>query len=138
MNTKKIVLATGVFDIIHPGHIYYLNEAKKLGDRLVVIIAHDQTVEKRKGKAPLLTQQDRKLILENLKMVDEVVLGQETNFIQTAIDIAPNVIVLGWDQKVDEESIKKEFEKVGLKVEFQRVPRFQEYSSGRIKEKITL
>lgn len=132
----KVVLATGVFDIIHPGHIFYLNESKKFGHKLFVIVANDINVLKKKGKAPAFNHFDRKTVLENLKMVDKVIIGSENDFIGTAAKLRPDVISFGWDQKFDEKKLAEEFLKHGLTVQFVRVGRFQEYSSTKVRSKI--
>ena len=71
----KIVLAGGVFDIIHPGHIHTLNAAKDLGDVLVVVIATDKTAIKMKKRSPLHSQESRYELVSCLSMVDVVIIG---------------------------------------------------------------
>jgi len=133
---QTIVLATGVFDILHPGHIHYLRESRKLGDKLCVIVANDKTVLKNKGKMPVFTQEERKFILENLRIVDRVVIGRETNFLETAIELSPNIITLGWDQKIKEDALSEQFNQLNYSVHIHRIARFKEYSSGTIKAAI--
>ena len=67
---SKIVLAGGVFDIIHPGHIHTLNDAKKLGDILVVVVATDKTAVKMKKREPLHSAELRQELVSSLSMVD--------------------------------------------------------------------
>ena len=75
---KKIVFTNGCFDILHRGHIVYLNEAKSLGDILIVGLNSDTSVKKLKGESrPINIQEDRKFLLENLKAVDHVVIFQK-------------------------------------------------------------
>ena len=97
MNSKKVVLAGGVFDIIHPGHIHTLNAAKALGDVLVVAIATDRTAEKMKKRPPLHNQELRRELVNCLTMVDRAVVGHENDIFETVKEIKPDIIVLGYD-----------------------------------------
>ena len=82
MEKKKIVLAGGVFDIIHPGHIHTLNAAKALGDVLVVAIATDKTAQKMKKRPPLHNQELRRELVSYLSMVDRAVIGHEDDILK--------------------------------------------------------
>lgn len=117
------VMATGVFDILHPGHILFLREARKLGDELVVVVARDTTAQKFKHK-PIMSEEDRKFMVGALKPVDKAVLGHEGNIYRIVEEIKPDIIVLGYDQRFKEEDIKKECERRGLKVKVVRLPKF--------------
>ncbi len=123
MAKKKVVVASGVFDILHPGHIRYLEEAKKLGDELVVIVATDKTAEKFKHR-PIMNQEIRRKMVEALKPVDRAVIGHEDDMFKTIEEIKPDIIALGYDQKFDENRIKEECRKRGLEVEVVRLPKF--------------
>jgi len=83
LSSKKIVLAGGVFDIIHPGHIHTLNAAKALGDVLVVAIATDKTAKKMKKRQPLHSQELRHELVSSLSMVDVAVIGNEDDIFET-------------------------------------------------------
>ncbi len=73
---KKIrVLVGGVFDILHVGHIHFLKQAKELGDELVVIVAHDETVRMQKRREPINPAEDRAELLRAIRYVDEVYIG---------------------------------------------------------------
>lgn len=120
---KKVVVATGVFDILHPGHVRYLEEAKKLGDELVVIVATDKTAEKLKHR-PIMNQEIRRKMVESLKPVDRAVIGHEDDMFRIIEEIRPAVIALGYDQKFDEDWIRRECYKRGLEVEVVRIPKF--------------
>ena len=98
------VLASGVFDIIHPGHVHYLEQARALGDELYVIVASDATAEKK--RKPVLDQAARMAVVSALRVVDVVVPGGNGDFIETAESIQPDVIALGWDQKFDEAELE--------------------------------
>ena len=79
LSSKKIVLAGGVFDIIHPGHIHTLTAAKALGDVLVVAIATDKTAQKMKKMTPLHNQELRRELVDCLSMVDVAIIGHEND-----------------------------------------------------------
>ncbi len=115
----KKVVATGTFDIIHPGHIKFLEEAKKLGDYLIVIVARERNV-KHKPK-PIMPEEHRRRVVEALKPVDEAILGGEGDIFKTIERIKPDVIALGYDQHFNEEWLKEELEKRGIKAEVVRI-----------------
>ena len=80
MTNTVIVLASGVFDLVHYGHVRFIEEAKKIGgegSRLVVIVARDKTVQKLKGRKPIISEDQRRAVIESLKPVDEAILGYE-------------------------------------------------------------
>ena len=85
--SKKIVLAGGVFDIIHPGHIHTLNAAKALGDVLVVAIATDKTALKMKKRPPLHNQELRRELVSCLTMVDMAIIGHEEDIFETVNEV---------------------------------------------------
>ncbi len=121
MNSKKVVLAGGVFDIIHPGHIHTLNAAKALGDILVVAIATDKTAKKMKKRPPLHDQELRCELVSCLSMVDKAVVGHEDDIFQTVKEIKPNIIVLGYDQTHQEKFISDGCKRINLNVEIVRL-----------------
>lgn len=117
------VMASGVFDIIHPGHIFYLQSAKALGDELVVVIASDRTVEMRKRR-PIMCQEDRAKVVGALKPVDKVVIGKDTGDVfDTVMEIEPDIIALGFDQGFDEKDLERDAMNHGLKIRVVRLPR---------------
>ena len=140
---KKVVLASGVFDLLHLGHVRFLEEAKRAGGenaKLVVIIARDSTVEKSKGRKPIMSEDQRRALVESLKVVDEAVLGYENLEIGEVIgEIKPDVIALGYDQADVERDVKTYVAKNKLPVEVVRIGKFAENaldSSSKIKQKI--
>ena len=140
---KKIVLASGAFDLIHYGHIRFLEEAKKAGGRdayLVVVIARDKTVEKLKGKRPVISEDQRRAVVESLKPVDEAVLGYEDlSMADTIRKLKPDIIAVGYDQKGIEEETRRVIEAEKFDVRVVRVGRFGSAdldSSSKIKRKI--
>ncbi len=140
---RKVVLASGVFDLIHLGHVKFLEEAKKAGGkgaRLIVIIARDSTVEETKGRKPIMPENQRRALVESLKVVDEAVLGLQDFDIGSVIEkVKPNVIAVGYDQEEMEQRVKNYVEKNHLKVKVVRVGRLEADeldSSSKIRQKI--
>ena len=121
MEKKKIILAGGVFDIIHPGHIHTLNAAKALGDVLVVAIATDKTAQKMKKRPPLHNQELRRELVSYLSMVDRAVIGHEDDIFETVKEIKPNIIVLGYDQVHQEKFIDDGCKRINLNIEIVRL-----------------
>jgi rfaE bifunctional protein nucleotidyltransferase chain/domain len=130
----RVVLIGGVFDIIHPGHIHTLSQAKSLGDVLVVSLARDTTVLKMRGKAPLFDEDQRAELLRNLKLVDHVHLGSEKNIYETVNHVKPDIIALGYDQKHREKEVAAESKKIGVDVTVVRLTStMPDIKSSRIK-----
>ena len=108
------VMASGVFDIIHTGHISYLQQAKALGDELVVVVACDNTVRKKKHE-PITPENMRVKIVENLKPVNRAILGRDGgNIFDTVKEVKPDIIVLGFDQRFDENDLKAKLKENGM------------------------
>jgi FAD synthetase len=118
------VMATGTFDLLHMGHIFYLKEAKKLGDTLVVVVATDATVRKLKHD-PITPQEIRVSLIKELKMVDEAYLGHEDDMYAIVEEIKPDIIALGFDQIHNETTIKNELKKRKLNVKVVRLPKYE-------------
>jgi len=121
LSSKKIVLAGGVFDIIHPGHIHTLNAAKALGDVLVVAIATNKTAQKMKKMPPLHNQELRCELVSSLSMVDEAIVGHEDDIFKTVKEIKPDIIALGYDQIHQEKFISDGCKRISLDVEIVRL-----------------
>jgi glycerol-3-phosphate cytidylyltransferase/FAD synthetase len=120
-NSLRVVLTGGVFDIIHPGHIHTLSSAKKLGDVLVVVIATDLTVQKMKKRTPLHTQEQRKQLIESLRMVDLCLIGHEDDIFKTVNMVKPQIIALGYDQVHQEKFILDGCKKINLDIKVARL-----------------
>jgi len=140
---RKVVLASGVFDLLHFAHVKYLEEAKKTGGpnaELIVIIARDSTVEKRRGEKPIIPENQRVALVDSLKIVDKAILGYEDFNIEKVIEkIKPDVIALGYDRTDIEQSVEDFVKKRGLKIEVVKIGKFGEDeldSSSKIKQKI--
>ena len=115
------MLAGGVFDIIHPGHIHTLNAAKALGDVLVVAVATDKTTKKMKKRPPLHSQELRCELVSSLSMVDKAVVGHEDDIFETVKEIRPDIIVLGYDQIHQEKFIDDGCKRINLNIEIVRL-----------------
>jgi len=135
-STKKTVLAGGVFDIIHPGHIHTLNAAKALGDVLIVAIATDKTAQKMKKRQPLHNQELRRELVSCLSMVDKAIVGHEDDIFETVRAIKPDIIVLGYDQVHQKQFISDGCKRINLDVEIVRLQSpVPELSSSEIEKK---
>ena len=110
-----------VFDIIHPGHIHTLNAAKDLGDILIVVIATDKTAEKMKKRLPLHNQNQRKMLVDSLSMVNLSIVGHEGDIFKTVDLIRPQIIALGYDQIHQEKFITEGCKKINLDVTVARL-----------------
>jgi FAD synthetase len=139
----KTVLASGVFDLLHYGHIRFLEEAKKSGgsdSRLVVIIARDETVKSLKGRGPVIPEDQRRAVVEALRVVDEALLGFEDLDLDRVIQqIKPDIIAVGHDQEAIKNQVKKIKKARELQIEISTINRFGEEdlnSSSKIKSRI--
>lgn len=117
----RVVLSGGVFDIIHPGHIHTLRQARALGDVLVVVVATDATAVKMKRRRPLHTQAQRQELVSSLAMVDACVVGDEEDMFRTVSRIAPDTIALGYDQAHQEGRVREGCARVGSRAEVVRL-----------------
>jgi FAD synthetase len=140
---RKVVVASGTFDLLHLGHVRFLEEAKKAGGKdaeLIVIVARDSTVKERKGKTPVMPEDQRRALVESLRVVDEAILGFEDFSIEEAIEkIKPDVIAVGYDQDGIEKEVLKAIEEKKIKVQVAKIGRFGKReldSSSKIVRKI--
>ncbi len=131
----KTVMAFGSFDVLHPGHIFYLREAKKFGDRLVVVIARDSTIMKIKG-TPKYTEKQRLEHVREIKFVDKAVLGYEDDPYEIIEEINPDIICLGYDQNSFSTDLGEQLEKRGMHPEIHRLKPYKEhiYKSSKLKQ----
>ncbi|HOQ18276.1 MAG TPA: FAD synthase [Methanothermobacter thermautotrophicus] len=124
----KTVMATGTFDIIHPGHGFFLEEARKLGGkdaRLVVVLARDSTVRARK-RTPIVGEKQRLEVVRMLKPVDEAYLGSETDMFEIVHRIKPDIIAIGPDQNFDVDELRDELRRRGLECEVKRIEKYRD------------
>jgi FAD synthetase len=108
------VMAVGVFDLLHAGHLHYLEQAKSLGNHLKVVVAHDDTVRIRKHE-PVTNHDLRRRMVEGLKPVDEAIVGNspDVSIFEILPLVNPDVIALGYDQEHAEDSIKQKLTQLG-------------------------
>ena len=142
---RKIVLASGVFDLLHLGHVRFLEAAKKTGGQgaiLVVVVARDDTVEKKKGRKPIVPESQRCALVASLKVVDEAILGYEDFDMGKVIErIRPEVIALGYDSHMSglEHSVRNAIKEKALKTRIVKIGKFSSDeldSSSKIKQRI--
>ena len=108
------VMAVGVFDLLHAGHLHYLEQAKALGNHLTVVVAHDDTVRIRKHE-PVTNHDLRKRMVEGLKPVDEAIVGNspDVSIFEILPVVNPEIIALGYDQEHAEDSIRQKLNELG-------------------------
>ena len=119
--TIRVVFIGGGFELIHYGHVYTISKAKSLGDVLVVSVARDSTIRKRKKREPLVNEGDRVRLLSSLRDVDAAILGVEGDIYVTLQKVNPDIVALGYDQYHMEDEIKGEAEKRGMKLKVVRL-----------------
>ena len=109
------VMAVGVFDLLHAGHLHYLEQAKSLGEHLTVVVAHDDTVRLRKHE-PVTGQELRCRMVQGLKPVDEAIIGNSPDvpIFDILPIVNPDIIALGYDQEHAEEKIRESLNDIGL------------------------
>lgn len=139
----KTVLAAGVFDLLHYGHIRYLEESKKAGGpdaRLVVIVARDETVRKLKGHEPVIPEDQRRAVIEALKVVDEALLGyEEMDLVRVIEQIKPDIVVMGHDQQNIKAQVEKVNKVLNASIEIHQITQFgidDLNSTSKIKRRI--
>ena len=140
---RKVVLASGVFDLLHLGHVKFLEEAKQAGGEnaeLIVVIARDSTVEQTKGRKPIMPEDQRRALVESLKVVDIAVLGFESlDIAEVVAKIKPDIIALGYDQEKMVQDVEAYLKTHNLPVKIVRIGKFGEDaldSSSKIRQKI--
>jgi FAD synthetase len=126
----KRVLAGGAFNILHPGHIFFLEKAKGLGDFLIVVVANDRTV---KGKGYIIfPMRTRRRMVESLGIADKVVSGDRKNFFRVVKKERPDIIALGYDQEIDMEKLEGVANTNKLKIKITRIGKLEGYSTKKI------
>ncbi len=118
----KKVLVAGTFDIIHAGHIRFLREAWKLG-LVYAVVARDRNVQKFKGRLPIMPEDMRLEVVSSIKYVYKALLGDDADLLKPVERVRPDIIFLGPDQPMDEEFLKRELERRGIKAEVIRMSR---------------
>jgi len=126
----------GTFDIVHKGHLYFLEQAKKYGDYLIVVLARDKTVKDLKKRKPFYNEKRRKNNLERVRFIDKVVLGSLHDKYEVIKKEKPDIICLGYDQKAFTQGLKKELKKRNLKIRIIRLKPYKEkfYKSSKLRK----
>jgi FAD synthetase len=137
------VLATGVFDLLHIGHLRFLEESKKKGgpgSKLVVVIARDKTVFRRKGRGPVVPEDQRRELVAALRVVDRAILGrEEIDLLGVLKEVQPGIVCVGYDQDEIRAAVTRLVRKEGLPVRVVRIRRFGPVgfnSSSKLKSRI--
>jgi FAD synthetase len=140
---RRVVLASGNFDLLHLGHVKYLEEAKKAGGentKLIVIVARDSTIKKMKGRQPVMPEDQRRSLVESLKVVDEAILGYEELDIGKVLEkIKPDIIAVGHDQQNIERTVQKALAEKKFNIKVVKIGKFGKEelnSSSKIKRKL--
>ena len=123
----RVVLAGGVYDVLHLGHLAALTEARSLGDVLVVVVATDTTVEMLKSRKPVFPEQDRRSLVEGIKPVDRAILGYEDvgmGYEQVLIDVQPDIVAFGYDQTNLERSVREIIQRHNMKIQMVSLSKF--------------
>jgi len=115
-----LVVATGVFELLHPGHLKYLEESKKLGDRLVVVVAADETAARRKRR-PVISERQRLHMVKALKPVDDAIVGEGGDIYDTIVKLKPDILTIGPDQDFDPKDVEAELRKRSLKTKVVKI-----------------
>jgi len=121
--TARRVVATGTFDILHPGHLYYLSESKKLGDELWVIVARDANVKFK--PRPIVPEEQRREMIGALRPVDHAILGDPDDMFRPIEEIRPDIITLGFNQYFNEEKLKSQLKERNLPAQVVRIGRYE-------------
>ena len=124
----------GTFDLLHEGHRFYLNEAKKHGDRLIVVVSRDATVQQVKGKLPHDHEQQRLIHIAAVPMVDVAVLGNPGDKLAVVHEYHPDVLCLGYDQVAFTDKLAEQLAVHGLTPKIIRLSAYhpEKYKSSRI------
>lgn len=134
------VMAQGVFDVIHPGHVHYLRNSRDLGDELVVVLARDERVQEQKKL--LMDHEDRLQLVESLNMVDEAIIGTNGDIYSTIDTVRPDIITFGYDQGYELDEVRQELENHGHSdIQLLRISEYNEadwevVSSSQIKAEL--
>ncbi|MBU0628551.1 MAG: FAD synthase [Nanoarchaeota archaeon] len=125
----------GTFDILHPGHIYFLREAKRLGDYLIAVLARDSTIKEVKGITPKYDEKQRVEHIRDLRIADKVVLGYEADKYEIIEEMNPDVIALGYDQQAFADKLKEEMAKRKMEPKIVRIRSYKEehYKSSKLR-----
>lgn len=128
----KTVVAFGIFDLLHPGHLAYLEAAKKLGDTLVVMVGRDELARKKRGRRLVMREQDRLRIVRALRCVDAAILGDRGKIYRALLRLKPDILAIGYDQDARHPVIAQ-LAAHGLCPKIIRIRRWGSHASSRVK-----
>jgi FAD synthetase len=120
--TARRIVATGTFDILHPGHLYYLEESKKLGDELFVIVARDSNVKHK--PRPVIPEEHRLAMVAALKPVDHAILGDKTDMFRPIEEIRPDIITIGFNQMFSEAKLEEQLRARNISSKVVRISKY--------------
>lgn len=128
---RRKVICFGTFEVLHLGHLNYFQQAKRLGDYLIVVIARDSNLKKK----ALFSEKERLKLVENLRIVDEAVLGNKGDLFKIIAEKQPQVICLGYDHSITEAQLRTELKKRGLNPMIKRMQPYhpEKYKSSKIR-----
>jgi len=131
----KTVMCFGTFDILHLGHLYYFEHAKKYGDYLIVVIARDKTKQQQQ-KETVFSEKERLKLIKCLRMVNEAVLGNIDDHLRIILERKPDVLCLGYDHPISEKELQQRLRQRGLTPRIVRIKAYSPHSqkSGKIKQ----
>jgi FAD synthetase len=135
--TGRRIVATGTFDILHLGHLFYLEESRKLGDELWVIVARDINVKHK--PQPVIPEEQRLAMVAALKPVDHAILGDKTDMFRPIEEIQPEIITIGFNQMFNEEKLEEQFRARNISSRIVRIGRYADgelCSSRRVVQRI--
>lgn len=133
----KLVVTNGCFDILHRGHVEYLNESKKLGDKLFVLLNSDESIKKLKGEnRPINNQDDRAYMLSNLECVDGVIIFNDIHCANELLKLKPNVYTKGGDYFMCGLYQDERVALIAINATVHIIPKKRDYSTTEIIRKI--
>lgn len=139
-NTATRVLAFGTFDLLHPGHLSFLRQARRLGTELIVVVARDANAEKLKGRRPIQDETTRLAQVSRLPFVTQAMLGQEKLEHRFGLikQLQPDVIALGYDQFLMTMKLERDLKTLGLHTTIVRCRAFRPdlYKSNLLRPKV--
>lgn len=143
MSKGKSILATGAFDLLHLGHLRFLEESKRKGGpkaKLVVVVARDKTVRRRKGRGPIYPEDQRRELVSALRVVDKAILGhEEFDLLGILKEVKPDIVCVGYDQREIGRAVSDLVQQQGLPIRVIRIRRFGPIgfnSSTRVKRRV--
>jgi FAD synthetase len=124
----RIVLATGAFDLLHLGHVRFLEASRRKGGpgaKLIVVVARDKTVFSRKGRMPILPEDQRRELVGSLRVVDKAILGHaHLDLLGILREVRPDIICVGYDQKQIKSSVERLLRMERLSIRLVQIPKF--------------